>query len=148
MPPAPAPCPPSPNHITLSDMGTQDQTHTASFCSCLSVHINSCSSTALTCLKLHLWIIDHLLPERPQCGIMRIKTRAEKAEWEKCKRVEQRRRADTGLIPLQDKNPLKHLFCHGMRLLCGMTTQDIVVEHVCVCVCVFSKARCLNGFPA
>lgn len=66
------PLPLAPNHITLSDMGTPDRTHTASFCSLLSVNINSHSSRALSCLKLHLWIIDHLLPERPQCGIMRI----------------------------------------------------------------------------
>lgn len=80
-------------------MGTPGQTHTASFSLCLSTQINSHSSRALSCLKLQLLIIDHLLPERPQCGIMRIKTRAEKAEREKCKRVEQRRRADTELIP-------------------------------------------------
>lgn len=66
------PLPLAPNHITLSDMGTPGRTHTASFCSRLSVNINSHSSRALSCPKLHLWIIGHLLPERPQCGIMRI----------------------------------------------------------------------------
>lgn len=93
------------NHISLSDMGTPGQTHTASFFLCLSTQINSHSSRALSCLKLQLLIIDHLLPERPQCGIMRIKTRAEKAERGKRKRVEQRRRADTGLIPTPGQNP-------------------------------------------
>lgn len=72
------------NHISLSDMGTPGQTHTPSFSLCLSTQINSHSSRALSCLKLHLWIIDHLLPQRLQRGIMRIKMRrAGKAEWEK-----------------------------------------------------------------
>lgn len=100
-------------------MGTAGQTHTASFSLRLSPQINSHSSRALSCLKLHLWIIGHLLPERPQCGIMRIRTRAEQAEPEKCKRVEQRRRADTGLIPASGQNPSKHLFCRGVRPLYG-----------------------------
>lgn len=113
-------------------MGTPGQTHTASFSHCLSAQINSHSSRALSCLKLHLWIIDHLLPERPQFGIMRIKTRAAKTEWEKCKRVELRRRADTGLIPVPGQNPSKHLFCQGVRLLSGTTTGFFLV----------------NGFPA
>lgn len=108
----------TPNHISLSDMGTPGQTHTPSYSLCLSTQINSHSSSALSCLKLHLWIIDRLLPQRPQCGIMRIKTRAEKAGREKCKRVEQRRRADTGLILAPGQNPSKHLFCRGVGLLC------------------------------
>lgn len=103
-------------------MGTPSQTHTPSFSLCLSNQINSHSSRALSCLKLHLWIIDRLLPKRPQCGIMRIKKKGEKAGREKCKRVEQRRRADTELIPALGQNPSKHLFCQGARLLCGTTT--------------------------
>ena len=90
--------------------------------SCLSPQINSHSSRALSCLKLHLWIIDHLLPQRPQCGIMRIKTRAEKAGREKCKRVKQRRWAETRLIPAPGQNPSKHLFCQGVRFLCWTIT--------------------------
>lgn len=72
------------NHISLSDMGTPGQTHTPSFSLCLSTQINSHSSRALSCLKLHLWIIDRLLPQRLQRGIMRIKMRrAGKAERER-----------------------------------------------------------------
>ena len=108
------------NHISLSDMGTPGQTHTPSFSLCLSTQINSHSSRALSCLKLHLWIIDRLLPQRPRCGIMRIRTRAEKAGREKCKRVEQRRRADTGLIPAPGQKPIKTPVLSG----CGVIVQN------------------------
>ena len=107
----------TPNHISLSDMGTPGQTHTPSFSLCLSTQINSHSSRALSCLKLHLWIIDRLLPQRPQCGIMRIKTRAEKAGWEKCKSVEQRRRADTQLIPTPGQKPIKTPVLWGCEVI-------------------------------
>lgn len=99
------------NHISLSDMGMPGQTHTPPLLLCLSTQINSHSSKALSCPKLHLWIIDRLLPQRPQFGIMRIKTRVEKVGWEKCKRAEQRRRAGAFLIPAPGQNPSKHLFC-------------------------------------
>lgn len=116
------------NHISLSDMGTPGKAHTPSYSLSLSTQINSHSSRALSCLKLHLWIIDRLLHQRPQCEIMRIKTRAEKAGREKCKRVEQGRRADIRLIPSPGQNPSKHLFCQGVRLLCGTTTFFFTVD--------------------
>lgn len=119
-------------------MGTQGQTHTASFCSCLLVHINSHSSRALTCLKLHLRIIEHLLQERPQCGIMRIKTRAEKAEWEKRKRVEQRRTADTGLIPTPGQKPIKTPVLSRNEVIMW-NDYSRYCRGACLCVCVFKR---------
>lgn len=119
------------NHISLNDMGTQGQTHTPSFSPRHLARINSHSSRAFSCLKLHRRIIDCVLPQRPQCGMKRIKTRAEKSGVRENARGRNRsRRADTEEVPAPGQNPSKQLFCRVVSLLCGMTGRFLgVVDY-------------------
>lgn len=128
------------NHISLSDMGTPGQTHTPSFSLCLSTQINSHSSRALSCLKLHLWIIDHLVP--PKTPAWNNEDQGKESRESRMRERQEGGTEEESWPSPQHKTKPKHLFCQGLRLLYGITAGFLLLVD-CYCFSYNKPVSCL-----